>query len=270
MRRSYRLLGGSDNRVRAYASTALRRDEAASRETAQVLADRGFGAIKLRFSTDDWRRDIARAAAVRDAVGPGIDLMVDCNQAWRMSWDTAPPWELETARTVAHALAELDAYWMEEPLHRGDYAGMAALRAETGVRIAGGEVTREDPRVPHPDRARLPRRAAAGLCLRRRHHGMRANRCGCARGRPDVHAAHVGARAGAPGQRSPDGRRTGGAPYLEFPFDPPDWVPARRDFGLKETVEADDEGWLTLPDRPGLGAALDEDVLRDTLVDGAG
>ena len=26
-----------------------------------------------------------------------------------------------------------------------------------------------------------------------------------------------------------------GAPYLEFPFDPPDWVPARRDFYLEET-----------------------------------
>ena len=76
---------------------------------------------------------------MRDAVGPGIDLMVDCNQAWRMSWDTAPPWELATARGGARA-RRARIYWMEEPLH---YAGMAALRAETGVRIAGGEVTRE-------------------------------------------------------------------------------------------------------------------------------
>ena len=58
----------------------------------------------------------------------------------------------------------------------------------------------------------------------------------------------------------------GGAPYLEFPFDPPDWVPARRDFGLKQTIEADDEGCLVLPDRPGFGAVLDEDALRNTLV----
>ena len=35
---------------------------------------------------------------------------------------------------------------------------------------------------------------------------------------------------------------------------------------LEETIETDDEGWLVLPDRPGLGAALDEDVLRDTRV----
>ena len=57
-----------------------------------------------------------------------------------------------------------------------------------------------------------------------------------------------------------------GAPYLEFPFDPPDWVPARRDFYLEETIETDDEGWLVLPDRPGPGADLDEDVLRETRI----
>lgn len=59
---------------------------------------------------------------------------------------------------------------------------------------------------------------------------------------------------------------TGGAPYLEFPFDPPDWVPARRDFYLAERIETDADGWLVLPERPGLGAVLDEDVLRETRI----
>ena len=249
-------------------STALRRDEAASCETARRLVARGFGAIKLRFSTDDWRRDIARAAAVRDAVGPGIDLMVDCNQAWRMPWDTAPPWELETARTVAHGLAELDVYWMEEPLHRGDYAGMAALRAETGVRIAGGEVTRE----AHEFHTLIERGC---LDVLQPDCAFVGGITGCARIAAAAHRAGLmftphtwGSGLGLLANAHLTAG-TGGAPYLEFPFDPPEWVPAQRDFGLKETIEADDEGWLTLPDRPGLGAALDEDVLRETLVDGA-
>ena len=38
-----------------------------------------------------------------------------------------------------------------------------------------------------------------------------------------------------------------GAPYLEFPFDPPDWVPARRDFYLEETIETDDGGMAGAP-----------------------
>ena len=58
---------------------------------------------------------------------------------------------------------------------------------------------------------------------------------------------------------------TVGAPFIEFPFDPPEWSTARRDYVLRETIEADGDGWITLPDRPGLGVELDEDVLRRTL-----
>ena len=261
----FRLLGDGEGRVRAYASTALRRDEAASRDLAQMLVGRGFPAIKLRCSTDDWRRDLGRFAAVRDAVGPGIDLMVDCNQAWRMPWDTAPAWDLATARAVARALADLDVYWMEEPLHRGDYAGMAALRAEAGVRIAGGEVTRE----AHEFRTLIERgcldvlqpdcvfvggiTGCARIAAAARDAGLTFTPHTWGSGLMLLTNAHLTVG-------------TGGAPYLEFPFDPPDWVPARRDFYLAERIETDAEGWLVLPERPGLGAALDEDVLRATRI----
>ena len=261
----FRLLGGGEGRVRVYASTALRRDEAASRDLAQMLVGRGFPAIKLRCSTDDWRRDLARFAAVRDAVGPGIDLMVDCNQAWRMPWDTQPAWDLATARAVARALADLDIYWMEEPLHRGDYAGMAALRAEAGVRIAGGEVTRE----AHEFRTLIERgcldvlqpdcvfvggiTGCARIAAAAREAGLTFTPHTWGSGLMLLANAHLTVG-------------TGGAPYLEFPFDPPDWVPARRDFYLAERIETDADGWLVLPERPGLGALLDEDVLRATRI----
>ncbi len=55
-----------------------------------------------------------------------------------------------------------------------------------------------------------------------------------------------------------------GAPFIEFPFDPPEWTTARRDFLLTETVEIDGDGWITLSDRPGLGCSLDESVLAHT------
>ena len=57
---------------------------------------------------------------------------------------------------------------------------------------------------------------------------------------------------------------TVGAPFLEFPFDPPEWTTARRDFVLTETIEVDGEGWIVLSDRPGLGCTLDERVLTAT------
>ena len=45
--------------------------------------------------------------------------------------------------TVAQQLASEGVYWMEEPLHRGDYDGHAELRRRVDIRIAGGEMTRE-------------------------------------------------------------------------------------------------------------------------------
>ena len=261
----FRLLGGIDNRVRAYASTALRRDEAASRDLAQAFVARGFRAIKLRLSTDDWRRDIARVAAVRDAVGPDIDLMVDCNQGWRMPWDIAPSWDLATARAVAHALGELGVYWMEEPLHRGDYAGMAALRAETGIRIAGGEVTRE----AHEFRTLIERGCLDVLqpdCVFVGGITGLARIAAAARRADLIFTPHTWGSGLMLLANAHLTVGTGGAPYLEFPFDPPDWVPAQRDFYLAETIEPDAEGWLELPDRPGLGAVLDEDILRETRI----
>ena len=48
-----------------------------------------------------------------------------------------------------------------------------------------------------------------------------------------------------------------------YPFDPPEWTPARRDFPLARPIEAD-EGWLVLSDEPGLGIELDEERLAAT------
>jgi L-alanine-DL-glutamate epimerase-like enolase superfamily enzyme len=54
------------------------------------------------------------------------------------------------------------------------------------------------------------------------------------------------------------------APFLEFPYDPPDWGLDRRDFMLAEPLRPDAEGWLNLPDAPGLGYELNEGMLRRT------
>lgn len=60
-----------------------------------------------------------------------------------------------------------------------------------------------------------------------------------------------------------------GAPYLEYPFDPPEWTPEKRDFPLTSPLLADKEGWLTLSEAPGLGLALDEERLAATRADQA-
>jgi L-alanine-DL-glutamate epimerase-like enolase superfamily enzyme len=110
---------------------------------ALQIAERGFPALKIRFGRPSLADDFTALAAVRDAVGNRLELMVDCNQGWRMPWDTAAPWTVSEALEVARELEKQDVYWMEEPLHRGDYDGYAELRRATKLRIAGGEMTRE-------------------------------------------------------------------------------------------------------------------------------
>ena len=52
-------------------------------------------------------------------------------------------------------------------------------------------------------------------------------------------------------------------PYLEFPFDPPQWTLERRDFMLTTPFVMED-GWMVLSDNPGLGFDLDEERLAAT------
>ncbi len=181
-----------------------------------------------------------------------------------MPWDTEQPRELPQAMEVAGALQGLGVYWMEEPLHRDDYAGMTALRDATSIRIAGAEMAREiheldalidqgclDVLQPGVTLAggitglgRIARRAAENKLMFTQHTwcdglGVIAN-------------THL---AAGPAE----------SPYLVFPFDPPQWTPARRDFMLAEPFDVED-GWMVLSDEPGLGVVLDEERLAATVI----
>ncbi|HWX10267.1 MAG TPA: enolase C-terminal domain-like protein, partial [Gaiellaceae bacterium] len=73
----WQLLGGRSDRLVAYASNAelLSAEERVARVVA--LRDAGIRAVKIRFHHADWREGVATIEAVRDAVGPGLEIMVD-------------------------------------------------------------------------------------------------------------------------------------------------------------------------------------------------
>ena len=227
---------------------------------AALVAD-GFPAMKVRIGRD-WRAGIAGLEAVRSAVGETLELLVDCNQAWHMPWDIESLWELDQALEVARELHSLGVSWMEEPLDRADHTGMQALREKANVRIAGGEMARElhDLRdlvvescldVLQPDAALTggPVGLMAIAALAHQHDIALT---------PHTWGDGIGLMANAQLHAA-----TGGDVYLEYPYDPPTWTPARRDCVLAEPIAAD-RGWLTLPSAPGLGLILDEDRLAAT------
>jgi L-alanine-DL-glutamate epimerase-like enolase superfamily enzyme len=56
------------------------------------------------------------------------------------------------------------------------------------------------------------------------------------------------------------------APFLEFPYDPPEWDVDRRDYMMAEPLNVDNAGNIVLSDRPGMGYELNEDRLVKTRI----
>ena len=259
----WKLLGGLSDRVRAYASSGTLRDGGRMAEVAERYLDQGFPAMKIRFHRGHWRDDIAALEAVRGRVGDRLELMVDCNQGWRLPWDTEAPWTLKDALVVARELERLGVYWMEEPLHRADRDGMRALREATDVRIAGGEMTRELHEfrdlvvgdcldVLQPDVALVG--GISGLrrvAFMAQEHNLAFTPHTWTNGMGVMANAHLTARCTD-------------APWLEYPYDPPEWGLDRRDYMMAEPLRVDAAGWIVLPETAGMGYAPDEAVLART------
>jgi L-alanine-DL-glutamate epimerase-like enolase superfamily enzyme len=127
----WRLLGGAQPRVPVYTTEGGWLHLSASELVEQSLAakEQGFQGAKVKVGRPHVSEDVARLSAVRDAVGPGFELMTDANQGF-----TRP----EVVRR-AGAFAGLDLAWLEEPLPAEDVAGHRQLRAQTTIPVAVGE-----------------------------------------------------------------------------------------------------------------------------------
>jgi len=98
--------------------------------TAVKMVQRGHQAIKMRFGRYSVAREAKVAAAVRDAVGADVQLMVDGNGGYTMG----------SAIRMGHALNELSYEFFEEPLPQSPkYAGYDELRRKMPLPLAGGE-----------------------------------------------------------------------------------------------------------------------------------
>jgi len=111
----------------------LKREDAASHisrfeEEASAIKEAGFAATKMKVGLG-VRDDIKLAQAVRKGVGEGFDFMVDANHCYTV----------DDALMVGRALDELDVFWFEEPVAPEDHDGYRTLRSKLNTRIAGGE-----------------------------------------------------------------------------------------------------------------------------------
>lgn len=113
-------------------------------EQAKQMAARGFRTLKFDvdvptpYETDEYNRDLSGpevefaaslAQAVRDAVGPEIGLAIDCH------WN----YGVRAAIELARALEPIDLLWFEDPVPPENIAALAEVQANTATTIATGE-----------------------------------------------------------------------------------------------------------------------------------
>ena len=96
---------------------------------AKESVDSGFLGLKVKLGLPDGRRDIDRISKVRSAIGDGIDLMTDVNQAWTLA----------SGAQFGSALADYDIAWLEEPLDPDDWRAHASLARMVNTPLALGE-----------------------------------------------------------------------------------------------------------------------------------
>jgi len=126
----YKLLGGASKPIPAYAggvSLGYQEPNALVAE-AQPFVAAGYKAIKLRVG-DTPARDLARVAAVREALGDDIAILVDANTGYTVA----------DARKVMPGYEDLDIGWLEEPFPAHDYASYRLAATFSSVPLAAGE-----------------------------------------------------------------------------------------------------------------------------------
>ncbi len=257
----WKLLGGRGRRVPLYASCGERKPAPERAESARQLQALGYPALKIRFHDADVRKDLAVIAAVREAIGPEMHILVDANQGWQMPWDSAPAWDFKTALWVAEALAELGVFWLEEPLNRHDYTGLADLRRRARLRIAGGEGNREVAELREYlrhgslDVYQADAVWSTGL-FRARQLAGEVQAAGC------IYTPHTWGDGLVLLANLHVCAALSTAPFVEFAYDPPNWTPERRDFILPAPLLPSGPGYIDLPDAPGLGVRIDWDALE--------
>ncbi|MDQ3941307.1 MAG: mandelate racemase/muconate lactonizing enzyme family protein [Actinomycetota bacterium] len=258
-----RLLGGEPGTVDLYASSGEVRSPKDRIREAEARFDEGFRAIKLRVHEDE-AADERQVVQTARALGDKLKIGVDANQAWRVTAVAdAPLWTLERAKRFADVCADVGIAWLEEPLPMDAYDDLAALARYSRVPTAGGELHT----AGYPELAMMIKRGCylifqpdamftggvaqtfrvIQLC---RTEGLTYTPHTWTNGVGFAVNLQLMAASGFSGEKE-----------LEYPLDPPGWVPEARDAMLEEPF-LHDNGTLKVPDTPGLGFEMSRRALR--------
>jgi L-alanine-DL-glutamate epimerase-like enolase superfamily enzyme len=247
----HRLLGGKQHeQIKAYASILFGADGDETRAVTRRALKAGYQAVKLGWEpmgqSEELDLDLVRGA--REGAG-NATLLIDAGCVW----------DARTALRRAQAFAQFNVEWLEEPLRPGDIEGYVWLRERSPVPIAAGE-------------AECGRESFRPLIDRRAVdvYQVDISRCGF------TDAAYIRARVEEIGARLCNHCYTSPVTVAASLH----WLSTCRDAFLfedcvedspmrqeltRERVQAEN-GWITVPDKPGLGVTLNEEFIAQYLV----
>jgi len=128
----HKLLGASCDKVRGYASAGFYSASRTVKRLAQEMAsyrDEGFTAMKMKVAGAPLDDDVERVRAVREAIGPDALLLIDANNG------LTP----EGAIRMARRMEAFEIFWFEEPVPTDDIEGSAKVAAALDMAVAGYE-----------------------------------------------------------------------------------------------------------------------------------
>ncbi len=255
----YKLLGGGyRNRARVYATGLYEPQDVPSVEKALVqealgYKAAGFGGMKLKIGYD-MATDLGYLRGIREAIGNDLLLMVDANHAFN-----APE-----AIRLARAMEPYDVYWFEEPVPPEDIDGYIEVRQKSRIPIAGGE-------------CEYTRYGFRELISRRAMDILQPDLCAMGGFSEMMKVIAMASAANLPVVPHVWGTSVGLAAALQLfaslPHFPDRCLPAEPLFeydrsphpfrdGVTQEHFTMHDGYLQIPDRPGLGVTLDLDFVR--------
>ncbi|HSQ04173.1 MAG TPA: mandelate racemase/muconate lactonizing enzyme family protein [Burkholderiales bacterium] len=236
----WKLIGAHRERVPTYASGALMRQFPLEHlvKAAPKLVERGFRQMKTQLAGEtNAAREVERIRRVRESIGDEIDLMCDINQRW----------SVQEAISIGEQIEQYHLYWLEDVTAHDDYPGLARVAQALATPIAAGEYVYGLAPFRHLLEARsvdivmIDLVRVGGITQWLKVAGMAEafNLPVVSHLLPEVHVHLVGA--------IPNGLTVEYMPWS---------------LRLFEETPAVKDGYISVPQRPGLGLRFDEAALK--------
>jgi L-alanine-DL-glutamate epimerase-like enolase superfamily enzyme len=258
----YKMLGGAQDKMLAYASTGELKSPDDRIDDLHRFIEEGFRMAKIRAHQDDADADLRDIQKIASAMNGKIKLAVDANQGWFfVGKKSVRKWDFKKALYFAKALEEIGIEWLEEPLYSYDMEGNAELRRRTGINIAGGELNAQ----VHEYRDFLKHGAfdiyqvdtvlSGGIMQARKIAAL-------VEAENKIFTPHTWTH----GMGLAAGLHVAGSvtncPFIEYCYDPPRWHYKIRDMMMTSPIEVDREGYVHVPQKPGLGVEVNLDLIE--------